>query len=615
MDIVPTTDLKIETITASNGQDQVLAVRDNNILHSDVGDLSSASFRQAFRTALCEKCPGLDEADVDETLMKLNQAYVVGKNNGTSTNSDRPRRRPRVDSPEPFPVDALPTKIKGFVTAASTAIGCAPEFVVLPVLSTVSAAIGNSRRIEVKAGWLEPAILWTVIVGDSGTQKTPAFNAATKPLKDIQGERWAEHEQAMKVFAQEEMAYKAALDDWKKAKDRAALPPEAPEEPKPNRITVSDVTVEALATILADNPRGLMLDRDELAGWIGSFDRYASRGGADAAHWLSIYNGSSFQVDRKTGKRTAIYVASPALSICGGIQPGILARSLGSEHFENGLAARLLMAMPARKPKKWTDACITNDVAAEYRLIIDNLLNLHMKVDENDNPSPILAVMTPGAKARWTNFYNEHAEEMADLTGPLAAAWSKLEATVARMALVLHLAKWAEDTEATDPNVVGEDSVEAAIKIVSWFKGETRRVYAAMGETEDDRQLRALRELIAKQGGQITVRDLNRGPSHYRGNDGKLAAEEDLNRLVEEGFGKWVYIQPDEHGGRPTKVFRLTTEGKAGEPNTVVASGKSACTDEPVKALVEEPVIDGVDASEADESTAPADDDGWEEVE
>ena len=53
---------------------------------------------------------------------------------------------------------------------------------------------------------------------------------------------------------------------------------------------LSDTTVEALAPILRVNPRGLLLARDELAGWIGSFDRYSGKGksGADAANWLSM---------------------------------------------------------------------------------------------------------------------------------------------------------------------------------------------------------------------------------------------------------------------------------------------------------------------------------------
>lgn len=81
-------------------------------------------------------------------------------------------------------------------------------------------------------------------------------------------------------------------------------PPEKPEPPQAVRYVVSDTTVEALAPLLQENPRGLLLARDELAGWIGSFDRYSGgKGGADAAHWLSMHNGESILVDRKAARR------------------------------------------------------------------------------------------------------------------------------------------------------------------------------------------------------------------------------------------------------------------------------------------------------------------------
>ena len=71
-----------------------------------------------------------------------------------------------------------------------------------------------------------------------------------------------------------------------------------------------------LAPILLANPRGLLMARDELAGWIGSFDRYSGgKGGADAAHWLSMHNGESVTVDRKTGRPRTIHVPSAAVSI------------------------------------------------------------------------------------------------------------------------------------------------------------------------------------------------------------------------------------------------------------------------------------------------------------
>jgi hypothetical protein len=59
-----------------------------------------------------------------------------------------------------FPVDVLPEPIRGFVDAGARAIGCAPSYLALPLLTEVAAAIGNVRRLELKRGWSVPPILW-----------------------------------------------------------------------------------------------------------------------------------------------------------------------------------------------------------------------------------------------------------------------------------------------------------------------------------------------------------------------------------------------------------------------------------------------------------------------
>src|SRR5262249_4622581 len=51
-----------------------------------------------------------------------------------------------------FPVDALPDPIRDFVDAGARAIGCDPSYLALPLLTVVAAAIGNTRRLELKRG-------------------------------------------------------------------------------------------------------------------------------------------------------------------------------------------------------------------------------------------------------------------------------------------------------------------------------------------------------------------------------------------------------------------------------------------------------------------------------
>jgi hypothetical protein len=316
--------------------------------------------------------------------------------------------------------------------------------------------------------------------------------------------------------------------------------------------------VEALAPILQENPRGVLLARDELAGWIGSFDRYASTGGksrADAANWLSMFNAESVIVDRKTGIPRTIHVPSAAVCITGGIQPGILRRVLGREHRESGLLARLLLTWPPRRPKRWTEADIDESVEAELARLVDRLYELQPTTGADGDPRPVLVRLDRDAKIVWRAYYDAHAIEQATLDGDLAAAWSKLEEYAARLALVIHYIRWAA-CEVADETRMDVDSMNAGIELAGWFGREARRVYAMLGGSDGGRDHRRLVDWIASRGGTVTARDVQMGCRWLR--DGG-AAESALEELVRAGRGIWRDIPTTAKGGRPARAFTLST--------------------------------------------------------
>ncbi len=469
---------------------------------------------------------------------------------------------------KPFPVDVLPEPIRGFITEAAKAIGCDPSYIALPLLSGLASAIGNTHRIALKRGWTETAILWTAIVGESGTMKTPAFKLAMKAIRKAQDRAWKEHEAAMAEYEAQHLRYEAELTGWKRDAAKAKpgdgytiAPPEKPIPPIARRYIVSDTTTEALAPILLGNPRGVLLARDELAGWLGSFDRYAKAGkaGADSSHWLSMHNGEAMTTDRKTGIPPTIHVPSASVSIAGGIQPGILARAMGREHHESGMLARLLFAMPPRQVKRWTEADVDPATEAAVAAVFDRLFSLTMEVDPESadplNPDlrPRLVLLDEEGKRAWATFYNEHATEQAELSGDLSAAWSKLEGYAARLALVVHLTRWAaDDATLRDPVRVDDASIAAGVVLARWFGDEARRVYAVLSESDDDRDTRRLVDLIRQKGGDVSGRELVQSSRAYP----KVAdAEAALSGLVDAGAGSWR--MPEQHGPGGPKARRF----------------------------------------------------------
>ncbi len=91
----------------------------------------------------------------------------------------------------PFLTDSLPEKLRNFVEMQAEAIGCDPALVAMPALVACAGAIGMTRTIRLKHSWSEPAILWGITIARSGSMKSPAFDAAVRPLnhEDVKAER------------------------------------------------------------------------------------------------------------------------------------------------------------------------------------------------------------------------------------------------------------------------------------------------------------------------------------------------------------------------------------------------------------------------------------------
>lgn len=536
---------------------------------ADVVRLATAAGARSVRVVrLSERWsdlpPGGDLADVLELAggdVEAVRAAVAELIEAASPETIEADERPTW---KPFPTHTLPEPVRGFVIEGAAAIGCDESYIALPLLSALAAAIGNTRRIALNRVWPEGPNLWTAIVGESGTMKTPAFKLAMSAIRKAQARAFKEHDAALAEWEAQHLRYEAELTGWKreaaKGHGDAGDPPEEPIAPIARRYVVSDTTIEALAPILRGNPRGVLLARDELAGWLGSFDRYAKAGkaGADSAHWLSMHNGEAMTVDRRTGIPPTIHVPSASVSITGGIQPGILARALGQEHHENGMAARLLFATPPRKVKRWTEAELSEKAEAAVALVFDRLFELTPEADDDGDDRPRLVRLSVEGKRAWVRFYNEHATEQVELSGDLAAAWSKLEGYAARLALVIHLVRVAAgDTTLRDPERVDEVSIAAGVALSRWFGNEARRVYAILSETEEDRKTRQLVEWIKRKGGSVTPRDVTKGMRAYR-NDPE-AAERALSALVAAGRGNWENETHGPKGGRPARRFRLVT--------------------------------------------------------
>jgi putative DNA primase/helicase len=368
--------------------------------------------------------------------------------------------------------------------------------VAVPLLGLLSAAIGDSRQLQLKRGWKESATLFAVVVAEPGDKKTPAQKAALAPV-------WQAQERFKRKYREKYEAYEEELRNWK-ADERAAVKegepaPPKPEEPAMRHAMVDDITVERLADILDETPRGVVSVQDELSGWVLAMNQYKAGGkGADRQFWLRVWSNSPVKVDRKS-RTIPVVIAQPWISVVGSIQPEILpGLDIGRN---DGMMDRFLYAYPEPQRMRHTDDEVS--VAAERAImeLYGKLTNLKMPESDGE-PFPGTVPMTEEAWQVFKELADELSEQAHALGFPvrLRGAWSKLEAYLARLSLILALSRVAgtDEREQVEPK-----DVLAASLLVDYFKAHSRRVFAELhGADPMDSLAAALKTFLEGRGGR-----------------------------------------------------------------------------------------------------------------
>ncbi len=374
----------------------------------------------------------------------------------------------------PFPVDALPKPVARLVKEAAPAIGCPPDAIGLAALTMLGSAIGNSRVIEPKKGWREGAAIYAAVISDSGEKKTAAIAVATDPAHKLQNRLNKDHERKLDEFAREEREYKT---EEREASKQGVVAPPPPREPVAERIHVNDTTTEALISLLKENPRGVLQERDELVGWVKSFDQYKGGGkGADRQVYLSMYSNRPISVDRK-GQREPLAVLRPFVSVIGSIQPSVLPDL--AEGREDGMMERFLFAYPDAINALWTEDEISDGALTAYRDLYGKLRGLSMAMDDLGDPVEVPVAISPDAKQVFVDQYNAHRTEMGTPGFPrnLRSPWAKLEGYFARLTLIAACCRIAENG---DPERIEADDVLRAAVLIDYFKKQSRRVFGVL---------------------------------------------------------------------------------------------------------------------------------------
>ncbi len=332
-----------------------------------------------------------------------------------------------------FPLSLLGSFWADWLERKAKAASGPVDYVATALLSCTGAALGNVRWATAGASWSEPPLLWAGNVGGPSSSKSPCTDSAIR-LVSYAEERMAQDFDVERLkYDTAKEAAEATKEAWQekvkaaiKRGDEAPLKPPSAEPPDPPirpRIRVADATIEKLAALAALLPRGLLLVRDELAGWLGGFDRYGG-GGSDRAFAIEMYGGRSYSVDRMKNP-APLHIRHLSIGVLGGVQPDKLPAIIAGP--DDGLAARFLWSWPDVAPGFSLSRDITSDALAQDAFA--KLTDLAMGSDAFGNAEPKLLRLTLDAEDALEEFAREMAWRAHQASGMFSGPWAKRAAT------------------------------------------------------------------------------------------------------------------------------------------------------------------------------------------
>ncbi len=368
-----------------------------------------------------------------------------------------------------FPLDALPTELAELAKAASAAGNYPSEFVAVPGLSVLAAAIGHRAVLELQVGFVARPIIWAYVDAPPGAAKGPGQRYAQQPLDDSES-LWArQHSEAMAAWNAEMADHKAAVATLPRGTE---APPEPPPPPPQRHSKVATATIEGLAEVLRDNPAGgILWAREELSAIIGALDQYHPGGKGDGrASFLELHDGRPISITRKGTE--PIYVPAPLVSVCGGAVPTRLGAILGSD---DGLPPRFL---GVHRPEVGLslvdlDRDVPPRVITRWAVLVKTLLtqpNEGSALPALEACQVVVVRLSHAAKLKWDEITSAFLADYrrGETTTFGQEVLGKASAHLAALALVLHC---AQSPDTIQPQVSGE-TMSRAGQLIGFFVAE-----------------------------------------------------------------------------------------------------------------------------------------------
>ncbi len=364
-----------------------------------------------------------------------------------------------------FPLEIFPKAIRDIIEALEEYENYNVDFTAASFLTVFAAAMGNAWSVRFMTGWVSRPIIYMVLVGSPSCGKTPPLQQAVAPLLKLDGEYDM-------IYCKEMETYRRWKRMSAKQREKHSLPEEM-KMPQRKCHVVVDSTVEALIGALRDNPRGVLIYKDEIDSLLSNFNRYNS---SDEGYFLSLFSGTPFKYSRKSNNEH-IFLANPYCSIIGTTQPGRLGEQFGGKRMMNGFSSRFLKVYPEiDKMPSWNDTAMPDGVLEEWERIIRKVVTVTPSTDQEGKATSIELLFSQEAKLRviqWKDEVNNKAYAETD-SDAVRALCGKLETYLVRFCLVIQIMHCICGESGMDKIEPG--TAELAIRLTEYFRNMESRI-------------------------------------------------------------------------------------------------------------------------------------------
>ena len=364
-----------------------------------------------------------------------------------------------------FPLEIFPKAIRDIIETLEEYENYNVDFTAASFLTVFAAAMGNTWSVRFMTGWVSRPIIYMVLVGSPSCGKTPPLQQAVTPLLKLDGEYDM-------IYCKEMETYRRWERMSAKQRERHSLPEEM-KMPQRKCHVVVDSTVEALIGALRDNPRGVLIYKDEIDSLLSNFNRY---NGSDEGYFLSLFSGTPFKYSRKSNNEH-IFLANPYCSIIGTTQPGRLGEQFGGKRMMNGFSSRFLKVYPEiDKMPSWNDTAMPDSVLEEWERIIRKVVAATPSTDQEGKATSIELLFTQEAKLRviqWKDEVNNKVYAETD-SDAVRALCGKLETYLVRFCLVIQIMHGICGESGMDE--IEPRTAELAIRLTEYFRNMESRI-------------------------------------------------------------------------------------------------------------------------------------------